>query len=97
MHGVIVRGELRAQLPELVEDLAFGRKAAFLFFREELLVPDADDEDAAAAADEIAFETECLFDGGRQTGGSGEVVSNSAVVDSNVQFGVLTGSRRGRP
>lgn len=79
--------ELRAQLPELVEDLAFGRKAAFLFFREEFLVTETDHEDAAAAADEIAVESECAFDGSRQTGGSGEVVSNSAVVDSNVHVG----------
>jgi hypothetical protein len=79
-------------LSEFFEDLALGRKAAFLFLREERLIADADDEDAAAAADEITVEAERLLDGGRQTGSPREVVSNSAVVDSNVHdcFGSLS-------
>jgi hypothetical protein len=68
----------------LLEDLALGREAAFVAFRENLLVVDADDEDAAAAADDLALDAEFAFDLSRQTGGSREVVSNSAVVDSYV-------------
>jgi hypothetical protein len=68
----------------LVEDLAFGRKPAFFPLREDLFPVDGDDEDSAAAADDLAVDAEFSFDLSRQTGGSGEIVSNPAVVDSNV-------------
>jgi hypothetical protein len=48
------------------------------------LVIDCHDEDTAAAANELAVDTEVLLDLSRQTGGSGKVVSNAAIVDSNV-------------
>ena len=70
-------------MTELVDDLLLRGKTPFVFFREQRLVADADHEDAAASADELTVEAEGGFDGSRQTGGSGEVVSNSAVVDSN--------------
>jgi hypothetical protein len=53
---------------------------------EDLLTVDADVEDAAAAADELTVDTEFTLDLSRQTGGSGEVVSNAAVVDSDVHI-----------
>jgi len=85
-HGDEPLGELLGRDPlGLVEDdLRLGREPALFLLGEKLLVVDRDDEDAAAAADELRFEPEGLFDLGRQTGGPGEVVSNSAVVDSNV-------------
>jgi hypothetical protein len=75
--------DLRRQVPQHLDDLALGGKATFFAFREEGLIADADDEDAAAAADELTIEAEAVFDGGRQTGGPREVVSNAAVIDSN--------------
>jgi hypothetical protein len=69
---------------EFFEDLALGREASFVAFREDHLPIDGDDEDSAAAADDLAVDVELSFDLSRQTGGSGEVVSNAAVVDSYV-------------
>jgi len=76
--------ELRRQFAQRVDDLALRREAAFFFFIEDLPVVDGDDEDAAAAADDLAVEAELFPDFSRQTGGSREVVSNAAVIDSNV-------------
>jgi hypothetical protein len=73
-----------AQLGHLVENLALGREAAFLFLREDDFAVDRDDEDSAAAADDFAVDPEFALDLSRQTGGSWEVVSNAAVVDSNM-------------
>jgi hypothetical protein len=49
---------------------------------EDLLVVHADHEDAAAAADELRLDPQLLLDLSRQTGGSREVVSDPAVVDT---------------
>jgi hypothetical protein len=68
----------------VIQDLALGGEPALIPLRENLLPVDGDDEDAAAAADNFAVDAELAFDLSRQTGGSGEVVSNSAVVDSYV-------------
>jgi hypothetical protein len=69
---------------ELFQDLALARKPAFVAFRENRLSVHAHDEDASAAADDLAVDAEFSFDLSRQTGGSGEIVSNAAVVDSYV-------------
>jgi hypothetical protein len=68
---------------QFLDDLRLGGKTPLLFLREEGVVADGDDEDAAGTADEIGLEAEGLPDRGRQTGGPGKVVSNAAVVDSN--------------
>jgi len=78
-----VYGSLAAS-PERFDDLALGGKASRVVLGEDLRVVDADDEDAAAAADQLRFDAELLPDLSRQTGGSGQVVSNAAVVDSYV-------------
>ena len=67
-----------------LDDLGFCRKTAGLAFGEDLPVVGRNDEDAAAAADELGLEAGLLPDLGRQTGSPGKVVSNAAVVDSNV-------------
>src|SRR5260370_42078288 len=41
-------------------------------------------EAAAAAAHELAVDAELLLDFSRQTGGSGQVVSNAAIIDTNI-------------
>jgi hypothetical protein len=72
------------------EDLALGWKTAFVAFRENLVPIDGDDEDSSATADDLAVDAEFSFDLSRQTGGSGEIVSNAAVVDSNVHVVVAS-------
>jgi hypothetical protein len=52
--------------------------------REDPLVVGSHHEDASAAAHDFAVDAELLLDLSRQTGGSGKVVSNAAVVDSDV-------------
>jgi hypothetical protein len=64
-------------------------------FAEEELVVGGHFEDAAAAADDLAVDAELFLDFSRQTGGSGEVVSNAAVVDSDVHFCSLSRAQRG--
>lgn len=59
------------QRPHFFDDLAVGGEAAFFPFREEDTVFDGDDEDAAAAADEVTLDTQRIFELGRQTGGPG--------------------------
>jgi hypothetical protein len=66
------------------ENLALSRESSLVAFREDLFPIDRHDEDASAAADDLAVDRIFSFDLSRQTGGSGEVVSNAAVVDSNV-------------
>jgi hypothetical protein len=73
-----------AKRGHLVENLALGREAALLFLREDDLAVDRDDEDTSAAADDFAVDPEFPFDLSRQTGGSWEIVSNAAIVDSNM-------------
>jgi hypothetical protein len=68
----------------LLDDLALAREASLFFFREEHAVVGSDDEDAAAAANELAVISQSLLDLGRQTGGPWEIVSDAAVIDSNV-------------
>src|SRR5205807_3772836 len=75
---------LRAQLPDLVEDLFLGGEASLVVLGEDLLPVDADDEDAAAAAHDLTVQAELFLQRGRQTGGSRKVVSNAAIVDANV-------------
>ena len=74
----------RRALLQFLEDFRLGGKAAFVVFGEDFLAVDRDDEDAAASPDDLRFDAQFFFDLSRQTGGSGEVVSNAAVVDSNV-------------
>src|SRR5438067_2493594 len=74
---------------EFFEDLALGGEAAFVLLREDRFPVDGDDEDSAAAAHDLAVDAELSFDLSRQTGGSGKVVSNPAVVDSNVHVYVV--------
>jgi hypothetical protein len=76
---------------QFFENLAFRRKTPFIAFREDDLAIRRHDEDAAAAADDLAVDAEFSFDLSRQTGGSGEVVSNPAVVDSYVHVVVVSG------
>jgi hypothetical protein len=53
-------------------------------FGEDALVVDGHVEDAAASANDLAVDPELLLDLSRQTGGSGQVVSDAAVVDPDV-------------
>ena len=73
-----------ADRPQLVEDLFLGREPPFVVFAEEELIVGGHFENAAAAADDLAVDAELFLDFSRQTGGSGKVVSNAAVVDSDV-------------
>ena len=75
--------------PQLVEDLALGGETPGVVFGEDLPVIDGDHEDASASADDFAVDPELLLDLSRQTGGSGKVVSNSAVVDSDVHDAIV--------
>jgi len=72
--------------PQLVEDLLLGRETPLVVLREDALVVDGHIEDAAASADDLTIDSELLLDLSRQTGGSGEVVSDSAVVDPDVHL-----------
>src|SRR3954453_5589894 len=57
--------ENRSTTPQLVDDLALAGEAAFFLLREDRLAVDADDEDAAAAADELTVDAELLHQRGR--------------------------------
>ncbi len=70
--------------PEFGDDLCLGGEAPLILLREDGLSVNADDEDAAAASNDLAVEAQLFLQRGRQTGGSGKVVSNAAVVDSDV-------------
>jgi len=67
-----------------VVDLALRRKPPLLLLGEDGVPVDADDEDPSASADDLAVDPELPFDFSRQTGGSRQVVSNAAIVDSNM-------------
>jgi hypothetical protein len=75
--------ELPGNLPGLGE-------ASSLFLREDEIVAESDLEAPAGALDQLRLEAELLPDFVRQTGGSGEVVSDGAVLDGEM-------SRHGRP
>lgn len=87
--------------PQRVEDLALAREPSAVVFGPDALVVHRHDEDAAGAADELGVHAQFLLDLSRQTGGSGKVVSNAAVVDPYVHVSSLSPgwpSRcRGRP
>jgi hypothetical protein len=53
-------------------------------FGENALALDRHIEASAAAADDLAVDAELFLDLSRQTGGSGKVVSNAAVLDSDM-------------
>jgi hypothetical protein len=57
------------------------REAAQLFLGEDEVVSHGDLEDATAAANQLRLDAELLLDLGRQTGGTGVVVSARAVLD----------------
>jgi len=61
---------LRAQFADVIDDFLLRRKTAFVVLREDFLVVDRDDEDAAAAAYELTIEPGFFLDRRRQTGGS---------------------------
>ena len=69
-----------------IDDLALRGEASLVVLGEDLLGVDGDDEDAAAAADELRLDAELFPDFSRQTGGSREVVSNAAVIDPYVHI-----------
>lgn len=81
-----------------LDDLALGRKPPGLLLGEKHLIVRTDDKDAAAAAHQFALDPERLLDLGRQTGSSRKVISNAAIVDTNVHglssgmFAVAAGS-----
>jgi hypothetical protein len=70
---------------ELVDDLFLRREPPLVTLREDHLIPDADVEDPSAAADDLWLDVEFLPDLDRQTGGSGEVVSNAAIFNRDLQ------------
>jgi hypothetical protein len=72
-----------------VDDLALVGEASLVVFREDLLLPREDVEDASASADELRVFSELRLDLGRQTGGPGQVVSNAAVMDDDLHFDSL--------
>ncbi len=68
---------------EFLEDLGIFRESADVAFAEDHLAVDFDVEDASAASDQLDFSVVLFSNGGLQTGGAGEVVSNPAVLDSD--------------
>jgi len=69
---------------QFLDDFLLGRKAPFVVLREEALLVDRDVEDPAAATHELTFDAELFLDLSRQTGGSGEIVSDAAIIDPNL-------------
>src|SRR5512142_3167852 len=80
----------RAHRPQLIDDFLLARKAPFVLLGKDRLVVGRDDEDPAAAANELAVDSQFLLDLSRQTGGSGKVVSDAAVIDSDFHQIVFT-------
>ena len=66
---------------ELREALVLFREAPGFVLREDQLVVLVDVEDAATSPDQLGFGSRLFLDPGRQTGGTGQVVSAAAVVD----------------
>ena len=60
------------------------REAAQLLLGEDEVVSHGDLEDPAAATDELGLDAELLLDLGRQTGGTGIIVSARAVFDGDM-------------
>jgi hypothetical protein len=75
----------RASLFEDGLDLAGKGKTTCLSLGVDELVADGDLEDSAGPFDELGFDAELLLDLLRQTGGAGEVVSDSAVLDGDAR------------
>src|SRR5438270_6873286 len=90
MHARSVTASLHGA--QLIEDLFFGGETSLGVLVEEQLIVRRHFEDPAAAAHDLAVDAELFLDLSRQTGGSREVVSNAAVIDSNVHgvYSVLT-------
>ncbi len=65
------------------------REAACLVLAPELLAVGGDVEDSAGALDQLGFYAEFLFDGVRQTGGGGLVVSLHAEFDGDIHVYLL--------
>jgi hypothetical protein len=78
-----MRDSLRAGA-ELFEDLFLGGESSLVMLGEDFLVAERDVEDPSAAADDRRIDIELLLDLGRQTGGSGQEVSNAAVFDRDL-------------
>jgi len=70
---------------EQADDLARLRETPRLLLGEDQLVVDCDLEDPTAAFDELGFDAELLLDLVRQTGGTGKVVSDGAVLDDDMR------------
>jgi len=71
---------------EFTKNLLRFRKPPFPLLREDQLVVDEDIEDPPSALDERGVHTGLFLDGGRQTGGPGEVVSPPAIRDFDFHF-----------
>ena len=74
---------------QFLEDLVVFGEAPRRVLREEQLGVSVDVEDPVAAADQLGLDADLVADPGRQTGGPGEVVSTSAVVDRDLHVGAL--------
>ena len=66
------------------DDLAGTRETAGLLLGEDQLIADRDLEDASVAPDQLGLDAELLLELVRQTGGTGVVVSDGAVLDDDV-------------
>jgi hypothetical protein len=69
---------------DLALDLAGLGEAAQLLLRKDQIVTDGNLKDAAAALDQPGLDAELPFDFGRQTGGTGIVVSTGTVLDGDL-------------
>lgn len=69
---------------DLVDYLVMFREAADVVLAPDLRAVDVNVEDAAAALDQFGFHLEFALDRLRQTGGCGQVVSFTAVLDGDV-------------
>lgn len=90
------RARSALQRRELLQNLVVVGEAPFLLLREDRTAVDTNIEDAARSLDQLRLDVKVLLDGGRQTGGAWEVVSNPAVFDRNLHwiFISLAGSVR---
>ena len=74
-------------LRQLRFHFAVLREALEVFLRKDQLVTELDLENTVLSLDEVGFNTELLLDFVRQTGGSGQIVSNYTIF--NGQLGHL--------
>src|SRR5207244_8200463 len=72
------------QRSQLLDNLLLAREAAGIMLGKNSLPVHGDIKDAAASAHDMAVDADRFLDLRRQTGGTGKVVSDSAVIDSNV-------------